>query len=136
MLVFGAVFLVTTILIILFKNENGTSTLCFLFKKSSTYKVSKVSENDAGESIEDFEHEKLNLISTYKTIFRIYKIKIAFTVNSVQFLKYIEGGVTKEIQTLMDIPLTTLSIIWALLISKYTNGNKSLILNIIMIGFK
>jgi len=74
MLVFGAVFLVTTILIILFKNENGSSTLCFLFKKSSTYKVSKVAENDAGEIVEDFEHEKLNLISTYKTIFRIFKL--------------------------------------------------------------
>lgn len=141
MLVFGVIFFVTTILILFFKNENDTSTLCFLFKKSDSQQsgTNKYEENE----IEDFAHEKLNLIKTYKTIIRIFTlipirkltfilltIKIAFTVNSVQFLKLIEGGVTKEIQTLMDIPLTVLSITWALIISKYTTGNKSLIYNL------
>ncbi len=51
-------------------------------------------------------------------------------MNSVNFLKLTEAGVTKEVQTLMDIPLTIVSIVWALLISKFTNANKSLIFHL------
>lgn len=36
----------------------------------------------------------------------------------------------------MDIPLTIVSIVWALLISRYTSANKSLIINLWMILVK
>ncbi len=169
MIVFGIIFLVTTVLIIFLKNENGSSTLCFLFKKNNEYEVSKSEKKETDE--DSFEHEKLNLIHTYKTMLWIFKLipirklafylltckvsifvwfkvniinylnktiflKIAFTVNSVLFLKLIEAGVTKEVQTLLDVPITVLTILWAVLIGKYTNGNKSFIYNILTIGIK
>ena len=65
MIFFGAVFLVTTIIIMVFKNENNVSTGCWcLFKKRSE-------ETKKEEELEDFEHEKINLINTYKTMYRI-----------------------------------------------------------------
>jgi PAT family acetyl-CoA transporter-like MFS transporter 1 len=46
-------------------------------------------------------------------------------------LKLTEAGVTKEIQTLMDLPLTVVSIVWAMSFSKFANAkNKSLVLNL------
>lgn len=133
MLFFGVLFLTTTFLILIFKKENSSAICC---PKRTTV----VDSNPKAEEYEDFEHERLNLINTYKTIFKIFKLvpirkfafilltsKIAFTASSVTFLKFVEAGVTKEIQTLMEIPLTLLGIVWALIISKYTNGSKSLI---------
>ncbi len=52
-------------------------------------------------------------------------------MSSVNFLKLTEAGVTKEIQNLMDIPLTIVSIVSAMLFSKFTNAkNKSLVLSL------
>ncbi len=46
-------------------------------------------------------------------------------------MKLTEAGVTKEIQTLMDLPLTVVSIVWAMSFSKFANAkNKSLVLNL------
>jgi len=46
-------------------------------------------------------------------------------------LKLTEAGVTKEIQTLMDLPLTVVSIVWAMSFSKFANAkNRSLVLNL------
>ena len=46
-------------------------------------------------------------------------------------MKLTEAGVTKEIQTLMDLPLTVVSIVWAMSFSKFANAkNRSLVLNL------
>ena len=46
-------------------------------------------------------------------------------------MKLTEAGVTKEIQTLMDLPLTAVSIVWAMSFSKFANAkNRSLVLNL------
>ena len=64
MLFFGALFVITTIIIMIFKNENSSSTGWCLFKKRSE-------ETKKEEELADFEHEKINLINTYKTMFKI-----------------------------------------------------------------
>ena len=65
MLFFGAVYLLTTVIILVFKNENNVSTGCwYLFKKRSE-------ETKKEEEMADFEHEKMNLIDSYKTMFKI-----------------------------------------------------------------
>jgi hypothetical protein len=65
MLFFGAVYLLTTVIILVFKNENNVSNGCWcLFKKRSE-------ETKKEEEMADFEHEKINLINTYKTMFKI-----------------------------------------------------------------
>lgn len=76
MLVFGAVFFVTTLLIMVLKDENNVSTGCWhLFKKRSEATKKE-------EELADFEHEKLNLITTYKTMYKIVTLipirKLAF----------------------------------------------------------
>ena len=46
-------------------------------------------------------------------------------------MKLTEAGVTKEMQNLMDIPLTIVSIVWAMSFSKFANvKNRSLVLNL------
>lgn len=137
MIVFGCVFMLTTVLILVFKNENNSSRFWWRIDKKSKESI---------EHRENFEKEKLNLISTYKTIYSIFTLipirkltfilltsKIAFTVSSVVFLKAVEAGVTKEMQTLFDIPLSLVNILWSLGISKFTNGKNSLIYNVRMI---
>lgn len=76
MLVFGAVFFVTTLMIMVLKDENNVSTGCWhLFKKRSEATKKE-------EELADFEHEKLNLITTYKTMYKIITLipirKLAF----------------------------------------------------------
>ena len=144
MFFFGVVFLLTTVLVLFLKRENAWSmTVCC--PKRTTVSDSYIKT----EEYQDMEHEKLNLIKTYHTIFRIFKLipirklafvlltsRIAFTAQSVTFLKLVEAGVTKEIQTLMEIPLMVLGIVWCLLISKYTNGSKSLVFYLVAIFSK
>ena len=48
-------------------------------------------------------------------------------------MKFIEAGITKEIQTLMDIPLKIVGIVWALVISNFFKANNSLIVSLWMI---
>jgi hypothetical protein len=66
--VFGAIFLLTAILIALLKNENSvSSSSCWhLFRKKSPEELA-ASEQSAG----GIKHEKLSLVTTYMTIYRI-----------------------------------------------------------------
>jgi len=87
------------------------------------------------------EPAKTSVLSTYKVIVNILKlvpvkklgfllltIKVGLITSSVVFLKLIENGVKKEVQTLFGIPLAILSIIWALLVSNHVNKKKPLVL--------
>ncbi len=64
MLVFGVIFLITTILILLFKKENNRS-LCSKAVKD---------ESKTQESMKDIKHSKISMLSTYKMIFSIIKL--------------------------------------------------------------
>jgi hypothetical protein len=76
MLFFGALFAITTIIIMIFKNESNVST--------GYRRLSDDREEDKKkeEELADFEHEKINLTNTYKTMFKILMLipirKLAF----------------------------------------------------------
>ena len=76
MLFFGALFAITTIIIMIFKNESNVST--------GYRRLSDDREEDKNkeEELADFEHEKISLLSTYKTMFKILMLipirKLAF----------------------------------------------------------
>ena len=71
----------------------------------------------------EIDEKKISLCSTYKTIksilwipcirrlvFILLTMKIGFAMESLNMLKLIECGVSKEILTLMDLPYTIVSV--------------------------
>ena len=76
MLFFGALFAITTIIIMIFKNESNVSTG---YRRLSD---DREEEKNKEEELVDFEHEKISLLSTYKTMFKILMLipirKLAF----------------------------------------------------------
>jgi hypothetical protein len=134
MIAFGLIFLVTSISILLFKRENNS------FQRIEV-KTTEIRIKEA--------HSKISLGSTYIMIWKIIKLvpvkklafilmtaNLAFITSHVTFLKLVENGVTKELQTLLTIPLTLISIIWTFAISSYINETKSLIFHFNVIPLK
>ena len=87
----------------------------------------------------DSPNSQLNFINSYKVIWSLFQIKhirviafvlltakISFGTEAANIMKLIERGVAKETFSYLLIPLMPMSIVWALLISKYTNGKKPL----------
>lgn len=118
---FGVIFIVTTFMILFLINENHL--------KSADFEMSKTDKH-------------LGFFSTYKMIWKIINLKrvqqlafilltsrIGWATDSALFLKMIEYGVSKEVICLLTIPLIPVNVLWPLIVTKYTNGPKSLILN-------
>ena len=107
MLSVGIVFIVTAVFIFFFKHENN-ATKGFSLKVMS--KIMKQSDEPATA--------KTSVLSTYKVILNILKLvpvkklgfllltlKVGLITSSVIFLKLIENGVKKEVQTLFGSKL-------------------------------
>lgn len=118
----GSIFLVTSVVLAIFKSEK--------------------------DCLQDFD-EKLNLFYSYKMIARLFRlrpiqiiaivlltVKVGFATESLNFLKLIEKGVSKEKLSLLQIPLTPLNIVWPLIISKWTNVPHPMTLFFNMIPFR
>lgn len=125
LLFWGIVFLITTTLIAIFKNEKHTGS------DGSTVTPEVTSDGDA-------EHEQpdLGLIETYKVLWKMLKhpliqimIFLLFTfsfgfsaADSITNLKMIQNGVPREKITMMAIPMIPVKILFTIFISRYTVG--------------
>ena len=85
-------------------------------------------------------YKRLSTLETYKTIWRIVKIKpiqllmlflvsfkLGFADKGIPTLKIIRNGFSKDIVSLfIYTPLVPMNVIWPLIITKYTSGLKPL----------
>ena len=85
-------------------------------------------------------HKRMSTLETYKTIWRIVKIKpiqllmfflisfkMGYAEKGIPILKIIRNGFSKDFVSLfMYTPLTPVNILWPLLISRFTSGMKPL----------
>lgn len=96
------------------------------------------SEQSQSSSESGGEEEELNIVDTYKLLWKIINMRpikiltvilltVKFTFaacDSVSSLKLVEAGIPKDKLALLAIPMVPLQIFLPLVVSKYTTGNK------------
>ncbi|CAF0796738.1 unnamed protein product [Brachionus calyciflorus] len=103
---FGYIFLLTTTLVIFFKKEK---------------EVNEDSEENAQYSLGETYKLALKIAmlpSILKLIFLLLTLRVAFSIESISFLKLVEAGVPKEKMGLLAVPLTPFQVLLPFLISK------------------
>ena len=104
--IYGSMFLLTAIVVAIFKSEKKLA------------------------------HKRMSTLETYKTIWRIVKIKpiqllmiflfsfkMGYAEKGVPILKIIRNGFSKDFVSLfIYTPLAPVNVIWPFVINKYTNG--------------
>lgn len=116
MLTLGVLFLITTIFLIIFVNEDK-------FKSSNAE-----------------EEPSLNVFSTYKIMWKLLKLapmrklipllltlKIGSATDAAVGIKLIERGVSKELLTLTGIPTIPVILVWTVVTTKFIGKSKSLL---------
>lgn len=107
-------------------------------------------ERNQSTDDKDDEEEELNIVDTYKLLWRIINMRpikilaailltVKFTFaacDSVTSLKLIEAGLPKDKMALLAIPMVPLQIFLPLVVSKYTTGPKPMEVYIKAIPFR
>lgn len=111
---FGAVYIISTTIILLMKNEKNS--------KYETYLDEEKSIKETYTSL--WQILKLKPVRTF--MFILLTCKIAFATTHVRTLKMIEAGVPKEKLGLMNAPFQIIQILTPIFFGKFINVNKPL----------